>query len=103
MPSDVPDALRLRGDPRSVAARPCADGHTGRVDEGRRDARTVEITLALLLGATVAVLPMVAMWLAGRAWGMSGPDWSAAKDTVDLAAVLAGAAVTVGWLVRSRV
>ncbi len=68
-----------------------------------RDARAVEITLALLLGVAVAVLPRVALWLVGRMWGLSGPGWIAAKDTVQLVALLAGAAVTVGWLVRSRV
>lgn len=43
----------------------------------------------------------VAVWLAAT-WDWGGGDWSAAKRTVHLVSLLAGAAVSIWWLVRSE-
>lgn len=70
-------------------------------DRTAKDERTVAITVALVLGALVVVLPAVTVWLVSKAdWG--GGDWSDAKQAVHVASLLAGAAVTGRWLVRSE-
>lgn len=69
-------------------------------DRTRKDAQAVDITVAVALGAIVATLPVLAVWLVAMA-NRGGGDWSAAKHAVHVGALLAGAAVTVWWLVRS--
>ena len=70
-------------------------------DRTHKDARTVEITVALVLGTLVVALPALVVWLASR-WDRGGGDWSAAEQAVHLVSLLAGGAVSVGWLVRSE-
>ncbi len=70
-------------------------------DRTRKDARTVEITVALVLGTIVVALPAAAVWLAAT-WDWGGGDWSGAKRTVHLVSLLAGATVSIWWLVRSE-
>ena len=67
----------------------------------------MEIAVAILLGTLVVVLPIVAGWVVGKAWDwggtvQGGTDWSDAKCAVHTVALVAGAAVTVWWLVRSE-
>jgi hypothetical protein len=68
----------------------------------RRDAQTVEIAAAALLGGLVAIVPGVVLWLVGLLAGISGPGWDSAQSAVQLVAIVVGAAVTVGWLLRAR-
>ncbi len=68
----------------------------------RRDARTVEIAVAVLLGGLIAVVPNVALWLAGLAVGVEDPGWDSTRQTVLIATIVIGVAVAAGWLFRAR-
>ncbi len=70
--------------------------------EARRDARTVEIALALLVGGAIAVVPSVVVWLIGYLAGFGGPGWDAVQSATQLATLVAGAAAVVWLLVRAR-
>jgi hypothetical protein len=70
--------------------------------EARREARIVEIALAVLLGGAIAVVPGVALWLAGHVADLGGPGWDTVRSTVQLVTLVAGAAVAVWWLVGAR-
>lgn len=59
--------------------------------EARREARIVEITLAVFLGAVIAVVPSVVLWLVGRALDVSGPGWATTRQTAFIVTVVAGA------------
>ena len=70
--------------------------------EVRREARTVEIGTAVVLGGLVAVVPSVALWLVGLVAHATGPGWEAASRAVLLASSVVGAAVAIWWLLRAR-
>ena len=83
-----------------------AVGQTRRMGPGdpqvRRDARTVEIAVAVFLGGLVAVVPNVALWLAGLAVGVEDPGWDSTRQTVMIATIVVGAVVAGAWLFRAR-
>jgi hypothetical protein len=70
--------------------------------EVRREARTVEIGTAVVLGGVIAVVPTVVLWLVGLLARISGPGWDSAGDAVQWASVAVGAAVAIWWLLRAR-
>jgi hypothetical protein len=67
----------------------------------RRDAQAVEITIAVLLGGLIAVVPSVVLWLVGRFADLGGPGWDAARQAVQWVTIVVGAAVAVWWLRRA--
>lgn len=68
----------------------------------RRDARTVEIALAGLLGVVVVLVPTVGFLVLRWQFGLAGPRWDAAATSGFVIACALGALVTVWWLVRTR-
>jgi hypothetical protein len=70
--------------------------------EARREARTVEIGSAVVLGGLIALVPNVALWLVGLLAHAGGPGWEAVGRAVLLVSAAAGAAVAVWWLLRAR-
>jgi hypothetical protein len=70
--------------------------------EVRREARTVEIGTAVVLGGLIAVVPSVVLWLVGLLARVGGPGWDSASRAVELASVVVGAAVAIWWLLRAR-
>jgi hypothetical protein len=70
--------------------------------EVRGDARTVEITLSVVIGSVIAVVPSVALWLVGHIAGFGGPGWESAQRVTLLAGIVVGAAVSTWWLLRAR-
>lgn len=69
--------------------------------EGRREARTVEITLAVVLGVAVVVVPTVGAWLLGWALALTGPGWQSAQKALLVGATVLGVCTTLWWLVRA--
>jgi hypothetical protein len=70
--------------------------------QDRRSAQAVEITIAVLLGGLVAVVPSVVLWLVGRFADLGGPGWDAARQAVQWVTIAVGAAVAVWWLLRAH-
>jgi Sec-independent protein secretion pathway component TatC len=68
----------------------------------RRDARTVEIATAVLLGGLIAVVPTITLCLVGLVSGVGGSGWDSARRWVLVVAIVVGAAVSVWWLLRAR-
>lgn len=68
----------------------------------RRDARAVVITRAAVLGGLIALGPAVLLFLISRMAGISGSEWRAFAEAVQLTSVVVGAAVTLWLLVRAR-
>lgn len=70
--------------------------------EERRDARTVEIALAWLLGVVIVVVSTVGFWVVRWRFGLAGPHWDDAATAVFVIASAVGALVIVWRLVRAR-
>jgi hypothetical protein len=70
--------------------------------EVRREARTVEIGTAVVLGGLIAVVPSVVLWLVGLLARIGGSGWDSASRAVLLVSVVIGAAVAIWWLLRAR-
>ncbi|WP_147200935.1 hypothetical protein [Pseudonocardia asaccharolytica] len=70
--------------------------------ETRRQARTVEIMLAVALGTAVFVAPAAGFWRVRWALGLTGPGWDVAASAVVRGAAALGLLMTVWWLVRAR-
>jgi hypothetical protein len=70
--------------------------------EDRHDARTVEIALALALGALVLLVPAAGVYLLGWVLGFSGVGWESTRRAVLIVAAALGGSATVWWLVRAR-
>ncbi len=70
--------------------------------EARRDARIVEITLAVLLGVAVVVVPSVVLWLVGLALDLDSPGWDTARRLTFDVAVVVGGVVVIWWLLHAR-
>ncbi len=70
--------------------------------EDRRSAQAVEITIAVLLGGSIALVPSVVLWLVGRFADLGGPGWDAARQAVQWVTIVIGAAVAVRWLLRAH-
>lgn len=68
----------------------------------RRDARSVEIGFAVLLGVVVFAVPAVLVWVTGWALGLSEPTWVATRAAITVLAGLAGLIMLVGVLWRAR-
>lgn len=71
-------------------------------EDHQHDARTVEIALAVALGALIVLVPAVGVYLLGWALGFSGLGWEATRRAVLIVAAALGGSATVWWLVRAR-
>jgi hypothetical protein len=70
--------------------------------EARREARIVEISLAVFLGSAIVVVASVVLWLVGLAPDVGGPVWATTRQTTFQVSVVIGVAVVVWWLLRAR-
>ena len=70
--------------------------------EAGREARTVEIGSAVVLGGLTAIVPSVVLWPAGLLIHGGGPEWESVRRAALQLSVVAGVAVVIRWLLRAR-